>query len=280
MLEHQQLVKLADQYKKLLERYDIFPFVYHHKGQRYRMIHFYRLTNKLYGSYLYTPLDSSYEEIKEIFYHFLILQEYVKDPLKSYSTFASRDYSDGYYDYQKLLHEVSSQSQLNPILYELKSVISHINSFQQHLAEMMEAYTLFKNKLDAINKNKMFTFSDIEELRLQLGESNFHMLWQGLEQANMKTPCTKIKDFLFKNQFYSEPILKELYDKTVLMLDPQAEIKLQNSIRTFGEPKQLKEISKDEFVQDSYQRFEKYLYFGEDFIQRRVRNHSVQGKVK
>jgi hypothetical protein len=279
-MEHQQLVKLADQHKKLLERYDVFPYEYHHKGQKYRMIHFYRLTNKLYGSYLYTPLDLSYEEAKEIFYHFLILQEYAKNPLSSYSTFASRDYSDGYYNYRKLLQEVSSQSSLAPIIDEVKTVISRINQFQKHLGDMMEACTLFKIRLDEIHQKKMFTFGDIEELRLRLGEANYHMLWQGLEQVNMKSPCIKIKEFLFKHELYRTPLLKELYDKTVIMLDPQAEIKLQNSIRTFGEPEKMEEVSKGEFIRDSYQRFEKYLQFSEDFIQRRVRNQSVQGRGK
>jgi hypothetical protein len=279
-MEHQQLVKLAEQHKKLLERYDVFPYEYHHKGQQYRMIHFYRLSNKLYGSYLYTPLDLSYEEVKEVFYHFLIMQEYAKDPLKSYATFASRDYSDGYYNYRELLQEVSSQSSLVPILDEVKKVISTIDHFQQHLADMLESYTIFKAKLEDIHRKKMFTFEDISELRLRLGEANYHMLWQGLEQVNMKSPCMKIKEFLFKNDLYRTPQLKELYDKTVIILDPQAEIKLQNSIRTFGEPEQMKEISKDEFIRESYHRIEKYLQFSEDFIQRRVRNHSVQGRGK
>ncbi|HYK72890.1 MAG TPA: hypothetical protein VEV44_07130 [Pseudoneobacillus sp.] len=282
-MEHQSLTNLAEQHKKLLERYDVFPYEYQHKGQRYKMIHFYRLTNKLYGSYLYTPLAISYDEVKEIFYHFLVMQEYMKGPLDKYQDFASRDFSDSFLNYQELLERVKIEyPSFQPIVKEMNSIINHITYFQDHLKRVREISNSFQNKLSQIKGTNTFTFEDLMLLRQYLGEASYYMYSQGKEQEKVNSSCKIMKEFMSKESLNQEPLLKELYDKTLLMLDPKLELKLQNSMRSFGDPKELEGISKERFIEKTIYQFEKYIHeiLDEDFILRRVRNQSVQGRGK
>ncbi|RLQ91153.1 hypothetical protein [Falsibacillus albus] len=119
-MNHSDISLLAQKHKKFLERVEVFPYEYHKGNKVYRMAHFFRVSSKLYGSFLYTPYNLSYEEVKDVFYKFILLEEYMKNKLEKINDYAETDYTASYYSFREYLkNNILTNSSYSDVFQEI-----------------------------------------------------------------------------------------------------------------------------------------------------------------
>jgi hypothetical protein len=274
----EEISKIAQKHKKFAERIDIFPYEYRTEDTTYRMAHFYRLTSKLYGSYVYTPYDLSYQEVKSVFYKFILMEEYLKNKLSKLNDYASQDLTKSYFDYRDLLTE------LDPIVFsdvqnEIDKILESIVFIDNSLREVRERYQEFQQICKTIKSEKAFTNEQLERIRRIHGESQAILFNQTVEQKKILEPAKKLFRFMKEKDLHKNPTYKEEYEKTDVIVNDQSVLTLDNSLRKFGKVEEMKALSYEQLVLKQIEWFEKAFFkaLNEDFIKRRVRNPSVQG---
>ena len=277
-MDNQDISSVAQNQKKLLEKVDIFPYEFHKGTHVYRMAHFYRLSSKLYGSFVYTPYDLSFEEVKMVFYKFILLEEYLKDKLSKVNNYASTDFSASYFGYRQELDVKilvnSSFSEAHGIIQEM---IKAIDYFEVALTNIRETYWDFKEITNKINTTNIFTEDQLTDIQKSYGKAHTYQFQQAAKQKEIIHSSRKLIDFMDKRKLFSGEFAS-FYKKTKLMASEDSENRLDHSLKGFGDYKENITLSFQELEEKFVRKNEKDFYkaLDENFIKRRVRNPSVQ----
>ncbi|MBM7588269.1 hypothetical protein JOC86_004866 [Bacillus pakistanensis] len=277
-MNNEEIVKVAQKHKKMLEKIDVFPYEFKTDATTYQMAHFYRLTSKLYGSYIYTPYDLSYGEVKSVFYKFILLEEYLKNKIAKLNEYASQDLTKSYYHYRDLIKELEKERHFSAAKEEMNKIIEAINYIENALKEVSEKYKEFQNICQRIKNENSFDNEQLERIRTIHGESQALLFLQTLKQKDLVDLAKNIYNFMKENDLGQNPSFKEVYEKTNILVNDKSVLTLENSLRKFGKLEEIKDLSYEELVQKQIQLYEKdfFIALNEDFIKRRVRNPSVQ----
>jgi hypothetical protein len=273
-----EILKIAQKHKKMLEKIDVFPYEYKTDDTTYQMAHFYRLTSKLYGSYIYTPYDLSYSEVKSVFYKFILLEEYLKNKIAKLNEYASQDLTKSYYHYRDLIQELEKESRFSAVKEDMNKIIEAIHYIENALKEVSEKYKEFQNICQRVKNENSFNNEQLERIRAIHGESQALLFLQTLKQKKLIDPAKNIYEFMKEIEIGQTPSFKEVYEKTNILINDKSVLTLENSLRKFGKLEEIKDLSYEELVQKQIQLYEKdfFIALNEDFIKRRVRNPSVQ----
>jgi hypothetical protein len=273
-----EILKIAQKHKKMLEKIDVFPYEYKTDDTTYQMAHFYRLTSKLYGSYIYTPYDLSYCEVKSVFYKFILLEEYLKNKIAKLNEYASQDLTISYYHYRDLIKELEKESRFSAVKEDMNKIIEAIHYIENALKEVSEKYKEFQNICQRVKNENSFNNEQLERIRAIHGESQALLFLQTLKQKKLIDPAKNIYEFMKEIEIGQTPSFKEVYEKTNILINDKSVLTLENSLRKFGKLEEIKDLSYEELVQKQIQLYEKdfFIALNEDFIKRRVRNPSVQ----
>ena len=202
-MDNQDISSVAQNQKKLLEKVDIFPYEFHKGTHVYRMAHFYRLSSKLYGSFVYTPYDLSFEEVKMVFYKFILLEEYLKDKLSKVNNYASTDFSASYFGYRQELDVKilvnSSFSEAHGIIQEM---IKAIDYFEVALTNIRETYWDFKEITNKINTTNIFTEDQLTDIQKSYGKAHTYQFQQAAKQKEIIHSSRKLIDFMDKRKLF------------------------------------------------------------------------------
>jgi hypothetical protein len=274
-----EIETLAQQHKKLLEKFDVFPYALKCNDKTYKMAHFYRLTSKLYGSFLYTPYNLSFEEVKEVFYKFILLEEYMKNEIAKLNKYASTDYTASYFGYREYLTNIILQNELfKGVNSEIQKIIDAINYFENSLERIKTKYKQFKQLSDNIKLNGEFTSEQLSEIQWIYGEAHAIQFLQSVQQENILNSAKLVKNHMDKEEIYKIKDFEEFYKKTKVLSDPNSEATLKQSLKKFGDYEDNINLSYEDLVKKLIKVYEKDFYkaLDEDFIKRRVRNPSVR----
>jgi hypothetical protein len=277
-MNNEEIMKIAQKHKKMLEKIDVFPYEYKTDDTTYQMAHFYRLTSKLYGSYIYTPYDLSYSEVKSVFYKFILLEEYLKNKIAKLNEYASQDLTISYYHYRDLIKELEKESRFSAVKEDMNKIIEAIHYIENALKEVSEKYKEFQNICQRVKNENSFNNEQLERIRAIHGESQALLFLQTLKQKKLIDPAKNIYEFMKEIEIGQTPSFKEVYEKTNILINDKTVLTLENSLRKFGKLEEIKDLSYEELVQKQIQLYEKdfFIALNEDFIKRRVRNPSVQ----
>jgi hypothetical protein len=277
-MSNNELRNVANKYKKAFERYEIFPYEYIYRKKGYRMIHFFRLTSKLYGSYVYTPVDLEYEEVKKVFYDFILLDNYLKNKIKEHYDYAKHDAFKSYLEYKGLLEKIlTNHNEFDSIRRVIGNVIEQIEKVEQYLNKITSNYENFQGIVRDIDTEKQFNPEQLKQIRYLYGQTSAFMFLQLSEQKKVIEECKKLRGFIEENQINKDSLIKELEEKTNIIINPKGELTLVNSMNKFGKVEELSRLSVDDLIEYQSNLHEKHFYeaLNEDFIKRRVRNQSV-----
>ncbi len=274
-----EIETLAQQHKKILEKVDVFPYTLKYNEKSYKMAHFYRLTSKLYGSFLYTPYNLSFEEIKVVFYKFILLEEYLKNNIAKLNKYASTDYTASYLGYREYLTNVILQNELfNGINSEILKIIDAINYFENSLERIKTKYKQFEQLSDNIKLNGEFTSEQLSEIQWIYGEAHAIQFLQSVQQEKILNLAKLVKNYMDNKEIYKIKDFEEFYKKTKVLSDPNSEATLRHSLKKFGDYQDNINLEYEDLVRKLIKVYEKDFYkaLDEDFIKRRVRNPSVK----
>lgn len=276
--DNMDITALAKEHKRFMEKIDVSPYVLHKGDLHYRRAHFYKLTSKLYGSYLFTPIDTDYDEIKHIFYQFVLLDKYLQNELSKVNDYASKDYSASYYDYRseikgKLIH----LTEFSQLVQDLEEMVRLIDFVEAALEDIKKIYRTHEAKINEIVKNKKFSDRDLEVLQFGVGKVNAIQFRQGATQKVICQVARKILSFM-DSKGMNAGEFKGFYEKTKIMSLPESETRIDQSLKKLGNYQENVQLSDDELISKMIRLYEKDFYtaLDEDFIKRRVRNPSVQ----
>ncbi|MEW4328473.1 hypothetical protein Q0N12_17635 [Rossellomorea marisflavi] len=276
--DNMDITALAKEHKRFMEKIDVSPYVLHKGDSHYRRAHFYKLTSKLYGSYLFTPIDTKYDEIKHIFYQFVLLDKYLENELSKVNDYASKDYSASYYDYRseikgKLIHH----TEFSVLVQDLEEMVRLIDFVEAALEDIKKIYRTHEAKINEIVKNEKFSDRDLEVLQFGVGKVNAIQFRQGATQKTICQVARKILSFL-DSKGMNTGEFKGFYEKTKIMSLPESETRIDQSLKKLGNYQENVQLSDDELISKMIRLYEKDFYtaLDEDFIKRRVRNPSVQ----
>lgn len=276
--DNMDITALAKEHKRFMEKIDVSPYVLHKGDLHYRRAHFYKLTSKLYGSYLFTPIDTDYDEIKHIFYQFVLLDKYLENELSKVNDYASKDYSASYYDYRseikgKLIH----LTEFSQLVQDLEEMVRLIDFVEAALEDIKKIYRTHEAKINEIVKNKKFSDRDLEVLQFGVGKVNAIQFRQGATQKMICQVARKILSFM-DSKGMNAGEFKGFYEKTKIMSLPESETRIDQSLKKLGNYQENVQLSDDELISKMIRLYEKDFYtaLDEDFIKRRVRNPSVQ----
>ncbi|TMU82716.1 hypothetical protein FGG79_20765 [Bacillus sp. BHET2] len=270
--------KLTQKHKKFMEKVDIFPYTLIMDNLKYERAHFYRLTSSLYGSFLFTPYDVSYEKIKSIFYSFILIEEYLKNKISKLNTFASNNGSNPYYDMRNMMKvHLLKNPDHQYIQYDIESFISSVDFVENSFLKVRGDYQKYQRICEEINRNKEFSIYQLEQLRRIVGECQACMFNQVAEQQKSLTPARKIIDYLLSVNDRNNDVEK-LINQFNVLVEAKSEMNLNQSLNKFGNAEKNKSLSHEELIEEQIRLFEKDFYraLDEGFIKRRVRNPSVQ----
>jgi hypothetical protein len=274
-----EIETIAQQHKKLLEKFKVFPYSLKLNDKTYKMAHFYRLTSKLYGSFLYTPYNLTFEEVKVVFYKFILLEEYLKNKIAKVNKYASTDYTASYFGYRDYLINVIVQNEhFKSVHSEIENIIDAINYFENSLESIKAKYKLYKKLCENIEVHGEFTIEQLSEIQWLYGEVHAIQFLQSVQQQNILNSAKLVKDHMDKEEVYKIKEFEEFYKKTKILSDPNSEATLKHSLKKFGEYEDNIKLSYDNLVKKLITIYEKDFYkaLDEDFIKRRVRNPSVR----
>jgi hypothetical protein len=274
-----EIETLAQQHKKLMEKVKVFPYSLKLNDKTYKMAHFYRLTSKLYGSFLYTPYNLTFEEVKVVFYKFILLEEYLKNKIAKLNKYASTDYTASYLGYRDyLIKVIVHKERFKSVNSEVKNIIEAINYFESSLESIKAKYQRYKQLCENIEVNGEFTSRQLSEIQLAYGEANAIQFLQSVQQQNILNSAKLVKEHMDKEEIYKIKELEEFYKKTKVLSDPNTDATLKRSLKKFGVYEENINLSYEELVEKLIKIYEKDFYkaLNEDFIKRRVRNPSVR----
>ncbi|WP_433746773.1 hypothetical protein [Falsibacillus pallidus] len=276
-MSNEAILQLAQKHKKFMEKISVYPYEYHNNNKVYQMAHFYKLTTKLYWNFLMTPYDLSFEEAKDVFYSFILVDDYMKNKLSLANDYASRDYSAGYYGYRNDIKRlIVNNPQFSPVSKEVNSMVDSIDYVEDALGKIRAHYKDYTELLKMIENNGYFTQLHLNQLRQIVGECLAIQFEQFLVQKSLLEQTTVL--FHFMGGYNLKGELKSIYKKTKIMVDENSFRQVGASLHKFGKVAELKEKSHEELVKTQIVRYEKDFFkaLNEDFIKRRVRNPSVQ----
>jgi hypothetical protein len=274
-----EIETLALQHKKLFERIKVFPYSLKLNNKTYKMAHFYRLTSKLFGSFLYTPYNLNFEEVKIVFYKFVLLEEYLKSKITQLNKYASTDYTVSYLGYRDyLMNVIVGNERFKRVHSHVENIIKSINYFEDSLESIKLKYKQYIKLCETIEINGEFTSEQLSEIKWVYGEVHAIQFLQSVQQQNILNSAKHVKDHMDKEEVYKNKELEEFYKKTKILSDPNSEATLKNSLKNFGNFEENIKLSYEDLVNKLIKIYEKDFYkaLDEDFIKRRVRNPSVR----
>ncbi|MBN8194435.1 hypothetical protein JI667_20090 [Bacillus sp. NTK074B] len=269
---------IAQNHKKLLEKVDICPYEFHKGNHVYRMAHFYRLTSKLYGSFVYTPYDLSFEDVKMVFYKFILLEEYMKDKLSKVNDYASTDFTASYLGYRQELNEkIMVDSSFIDAQGIIQKMIKAIDYFEGSLKNIRETYSDFKRMIKKIETTNVFTEDQLYDIQGLYGKVHAYQFLQASKQKEIIRSSRELVAYMDKKKLFTNE-LENFYKKTKLMASEDSENRLDHSLKGFGDYKENITLTFQELEEKFVKKNEKDFYqaLDENFIKRRVRNPSVQ----
>ncbi|WP_433746761.1 hypothetical protein [Falsibacillus pallidus] len=277
-MSNESIHQLAEKHKKFMEKVDIFPYKYKNSVATYEMAHFYRLSANLYGSFLYSPYHLSYEEVKDVFYSFILLDEYMKNKISKLNDYASMDYTDSYYGFREdLKNTLLKDERFEPVLAEIESIIKSIDFVEESFAKNTMKYDEYQKIISQIKAEGIATEFQLKEMRRILGMCHVIEFEHTLEQKKLLDPLKELYTFMKQNQL-ADGDLKTIFQKAHILLYDKSVIELDNSLKRFGGADENSALSYEELVEKFINMYEKDFFkaLNEDFIKRRVRNPSVQ----
>ncbi|MFS0784429.1 hypothetical protein [Bacillus sp. 1P06AnD] len=271
-MDRNTLEKLAEKNKKFLEKYNIFPLALSYKKEKIHFITYYRLAKDFYSGMLFVPLDLPISDIKKVFFYFYEMNIHMNDAMKDHNTFASKDYSNGYYKYRDLLIEqLEKTGELEAVRSQMQYCVDTINRFEQYLQEIREEYIKYMDCLKKIKISPYFSTEDLDLLNDYGSNILYRMYKQGEEQVSLLEPVEAIHKKSSKLQSIRE--VKEIFNISGFMLDPKSVALLKHS--TYGSHKRnisnlsIKDL-KAYFIEREHQDLQKS--FGDYFFEKILRN--------
>lgn len=161
-MDHIQLTQLAKVNKKILERYEIFPYGYHYKEKNIYFINFFRIAPSVSSGFLFIPLDLKFEIMKEIFFHFISMENHLNHPFKESKRLATYDYSKSVYNYRELL--IKYRNDLQNTNSAVEKCIAYINQIEDLFEIVLKEILIYEKKLEKIKRIKIFTLNNVEDL--------------------------------------------------------------------------------------------------------------------
>ncbi|WP_370296560.1 hypothetical protein [Rossellomorea marisflavi] len=279
MTDNTDIVNHAKQNKRFLERIEISPYRYRKGDVIYRRAHLFRITSKLYNNFVFTPYDLSYEEVKHVFFKFVLIHWYLKDLLKKANEHATKDYTASIYGYRsQLKSEVLRNHEFDDVYEEVKEFINLVDMAEEYLDKVAQNYKQYSAKRQEINRKEEFTDEDVRELQVYFGKSRTFQFLQGKCQKEMGPPSRKLLEFMRLNKMNLQKKYEDLYMKTKLISSTEGEAKLDHSLKNFGQYEENLLLSNEQLIEKFIKSNEEDYYkaFNDDFIQRKVRNPSVR----
>lgn len=279
MTDNIDIVNHAKQNKKFLERIEISPYRYRKGDVVYRRAHLFRITTKLYNSFVFTPYDLSYKEVKPVFIKFDLIDWYLKDLLKKANEHATRDYTASIYGYRSQLRsDVLRNHEFDDVYEEVKKFIDLVDMAEEYLDKVAQNYKQYSAKRQEIRRKEEFTDEDVRELQVYFGKSRTFQFLHGKCQKEMGPPSRKLYEFMRQNKMNRQKRYEDLYMKTKLISGTEGEAKLDHSLKDFGSYEENLLLSNEQLIEKFIRLNEEVHYksFNDDFIQRKVRNPSVR----
>ncbi|MEW4309244.1 hypothetical protein [Rossellomorea marisflavi] len=276
MANNQDMNQLATKHKKFMEKVDIFPYRLLKDGIVYDRAHFYRLSSNLYGSFLFAPYDASYETIKEIFYAFILVEEYMKNKMAKLNDYASTDSSKTYGAMKDTLNNMMNDGDYQSIKGEMEAFVASVERIEGNLKHVTENYQRYRGIMEDIKRDRQFTCDQLEDFRRLVGESQALIFEQVVEQVNTLEPARNILKQLDGVPKTQQPT--DLKAQLTVLTENQSEVNLKHSLTKFGSAEKNIELSREDLINEQIRLFEKDFYqaLDEGFIKRRVRNPAVQ----
>ncbi|BCB02165.1 hypothetical protein [Bacillus sp. KH172YL63] len=276
-MNKQDISNIAQDHKKLLEKVDICPYEFHKDSHVYRMAHFYRLSSKLYGSFVFTPYDISFEDVKMVFYKFILLEEYMKDKLSKVNDYASTDFTASYLGYRQELNEKIEDSSFIDAQEIIQEMIKAIDFFESSLKNIRETYSDFKKMIKKIETTNVFIEEQLSDIQRLYGKVHAYQFLQAAKQKELIHSSRELVVYMDKKKLFTNGLVN-FYKKTKIMASEDSENRLDHSIKGFGDYKENLTLTFKELEEKFVKKNEKDFYqaLDENFIKRRVRNPSVQ----
>ncbi|WP_370296558.1 hypothetical protein [Rossellomorea marisflavi] len=279
MMDNKDIVTHAKQNKKFLERIEISPYRYRKGDVVYRRAHLFRITTKLYNSFVFTPYDLSYQEVKPVFIKFDLMDWYLKDLLKKANEHAIRDYTASIYGYRSQLRsDVLRNHEFDDVYEEVKEFIDLVDMAEEYLDKVAQNYKQYSATRQEIQRKEEFTDEDLRELQVYFGRSRTFQFLHGKCQKEMGSPSRKLYEFMRQNKMNRQKRYEDLYMKTKLISGTEGEAQLDHALKDFGSYEENLLLSNEQLIEKFIRMNEEVQYksFNNDFIQRKVRNPSVR----
>ncbi|MFS0784428.1 hypothetical protein [Bacillus sp. 1P06AnD] len=220
---------MAEKHKKFLERYRLFPLVFHYQEDHIQFISYYRVVNEIYSGLLFYPVDLPAETMRECFYYFYRMDMHLYDGMKIHNDFASKDYSAGYYRYRDLLdQQLKADGELESIRPDLQFCVYAINRIEEYLSEIRDIYQHYKHLLKLLKERGNFSVEDLNQLNDYGAEILYRVYKQGEEQLSLLDPIETIIEKSARVKSVNGD-LKDIFEISRLMLEPKSVATLKNS---------------------------------------------------
>ncbi len=271
-------MKMAEEHKRFFERMKITPFEFIKENKVYQRVRYYKFSVKKYRDYLFFPYDLSYEEVKDVFIKFIIIDWYLTDLLAHINKYASYDFGPSLYEYRRNLQdEVLGEPDFETQQECTHRMIHGIDAIEENLEKIRITYEQYNKKRKQILKDERCTEEDLAYLQRTFGETGTYLFLQAKEQKEMVEDLKTFQRFMEENKELRRKF-NDVFQKTRIMTDPNDLYNLDKTLKKYGDYSVMREQTFEELVKYFIELNEKNFYYAldEEYMRNNVRNPSIQ----